>query len=217
MSVPGAEAVVAWRRYQTEWRKEGASAVVLGDADELKIRADLLASEPVQVSALLSAAANTTAAAFFRAREAEYIENELVVEPGQWPASAVPPSPLTAHTDVGSGQPKPVVYLAKIPTPHTWEVPAYLNAGGWNDCPDPASQVAVLKYWHDKHGAEIYSLTGDVLECLVTRPPSTRQAALALAQEQFLFCADVVHQGTESIEVLAATLLNSEVWYFWWD
>ncbi|WP_414650247.1 DUF4253 domain-containing protein, partial [Duganella sp.] len=34
---------------------------------------------------------------------------------------------------------------------------------------------------------------------------------------QYLYCADIVDQGTESIEALAATLLNARVWYFWWD
>ncbi|WP_408057982.1 DUF4253 domain-containing protein [Undibacterium flavidum] len=28
---------------------------------------------------------------------------------------------------------------------------------------------------------------------------------------------DIVDQGCETISKLAATLLNSEVWYFWWN
>jgi hypothetical protein len=29
--------------------------------------------------------------------------------------------------------------------------------------------------------------------------------------------SDIVDQGCESISNLAATLLNSPYWYFWWD
>lgn len=217
VSVPGAEAVAAWRRYQVEWRKEGCSAVVLGDLEDVRGRAELLAQDNGSVADLIARGLAKPVTDFFASRAAEYAEYESDLEPGPWPAHPVPPSPLTAHTEIGSGRPKPIVYLVKVPTPHAWEVPAYLKAGGWNDCPDPEGQVAVLKYWHEKHGAEVYSLTGDVLECLVSRPPATQPEALALAREQFLFCSDIVHQGTQSIELLAATLLKSEVWFFWWD
>lgn len=217
MAVSGSDAVAAWRKYQAAWRKKGCSAVVLGDAEEVANRAELMRNDTSPVEDTLRAAEAKDAATFFTERAAEYAEYDTDLATGPWPDHAVPPSPLTAHTEVGSGRPKPVIYLARVPTPHAWEVPAHLKAGGWNDCPFPESQVAVLKYWHKKYGAEVYSLTSDVLECLVARPPATRPDALALAREQFLFCSDIVHQGTESVEVLAATLLGSEVWFFWWD
>lgn len=217
VAIHGSEAVAAWRRYQTEWRKEGCSAVVLGGDEDLKIRAELFTSDETNIAETIARARSKSAAEFFAERSAEYAEYESDLEIGPWPARPIPPSPLTAHTEISSGRPKPTVYLTKVPTSHAWEVPAYLKSGGWNDCPFPESQLAVLRYWHERYGAEVYSLTGDVLECIVARPPTTQAAALELAREQFLFCADIVHQGTESIEVLAATLLNSDVWFFWWD
>ncbi len=42
-------------------------------------------------------------------------------------------------------------------------------------------------------------------------------AALGLAREQFLFCSDIVHQGTERLEVLPTALLDADTWFFWWD
>lgn len=33
----------------------------------------------------------------------------------------------------------------------------------------------------------------------------------------YALCADIVDQGTESIEALAAQLLVSNSWFFWWD
>jgi Domain of unknown function (DUF4253) len=37
------------------------------------------------------------------------------------------------------------------------------------------------------------------------------------ALEQYVYCADIVRQGSDSIEVLAAGLVEAPVWYFWWD
>lgn len=61
--------------------------------------------------------------------------------------------------------------------------------------------------------------TGQVTEFRVTSPPRDRDTALALAWEHFVFCPDRVHQGTdeETLEALAAELLDAPVWYFWWD
>jgi hypothetical protein len=40
---------------------------------------------------------------------------------------------------------------------------------------------------------------------------------MALAWEQYWYCLDIVDQGVGSVSALAATLLNSTYWYFWWD
>lgn len=61
------------------------------------------------------------------------------------------------------------------------------------------------------------SMTHDVAELLVERPPKDRQVALALAEEQFIYCSDIVLQGTESIEALAVGLVGGSAWFFWWD
>jgi hypothetical protein len=75
----------------------------------------------------------------------------------------------------------------------------------------------VFRYWNDRYGGEIIALTHDVAEATVGRPPTTRSEALALAQEQYEFCEDIVSQGTETIGQLAASLLNGRFWFFWWD
>jgi hypothetical protein len=77
--------------------------------------------------------------------------------------------------------------------------------------------VAVHKRWSDRYGSRIACASGDVIECTVARPPASRGEALALAREQFLYAPDIVHQGAETIEELAATLLGGRTWYFWWD
>ena len=61
------------------------------------------------------------------------------------------------------------------------------------------------------------SITRDVIEFAVKNPPKTREAAMELAKEQYIFCNDIVDQGVGTVSALAATLLDSNYWYFWWD
>lgn len=118
--------------------------------------------------------------------------------------------------DILTREPWPSVLIGLVPTTEGWQVPAFLRYGG-GDCPMPAKHVSVLRYWHERWGAELVGLSGAVMELWVTRPPATRQEAFALAREQCAFCSDIVLQGTETLEVLAATLLHGRSWYFWWD
>jgi Domain of unknown function (DUF4253) len=71
--------------------------------------------------------------------------------------------------------------------------------------------------WHDLYGAEVVGITSDVVEMHVAKPPLDRESALSLAKAQYLYCNDIVEQGTQTLSVLAATLLEGSVWYFWWD
>jgi Domain of unknown function (DUF4253) len=45
----------------------------------------------------------------------------------------------------------------------------------------------------------------------------TRKDALDLAREQYIYCSDIVSQGTGTLEALAAGLLGGTAWFFWWD
>ncbi len=66
------------------------------------------------------------------------------------------------------------------------------------------------------HDAEIISVGRATIEMRVGKPPSTRDEALELAREQFVYCPDSVDQGAGSVPSLAAELLNGRVWHFWW-
>jgi hypothetical protein len=74
-----------------------------------------------------------------------------------------------------------------------------------------------MKYWQERYGAEVVGVTHDVVEMLISRPPRTRAQALELAREQCLYCSDIVLQGTNTLDVLAASLLDGTTWFFWWD
>jgi hypothetical protein len=109
------------------------------------------------------------------------------------------------------------IILAKIPSGKPWEVAAWVPMGGFNECPLPEEQVAVFKYWYEKYGATPALVTQDVWEFFVERPPHTQEEAERLAWEQFGFCGDIVWQGVGTVNALAGTLIDSSIWYFWWD
>ena len=114
------------------------------------------------------------------------------------------------------------------PCPEPWMVPAYLYAQPHNDLPDAIIQCAVLRSWYHRFGAEVVYTNGVVYEFAVGRPPESAKAAMELAREHYLFCPDRLDQAGPdvrpgapgpggSLEQLAAMLMVSSVWYFWWD
>ena len=108
--------------------------------------------------------------------------------------------------------------LARIPVKNPWEIFAYLPFGNWNECPDTPELMAAAKYWYEQHGAVPAVMTHDELEFILPSPVS-RERAMETAAEQYGFCPDVVDQGPGDATVgsLADILLQSAVWYFWWD
>jgi hypothetical protein len=136
---------------------------------------------------------------------------------GAWPRGIRPSHSIATPYHYSTGEPWPEVFIGLVPTTVSWQVPIYLNFGGFNDCPHPDCQGPALRYWEEKYGATLICMRSDVLELTVERPPTTRKAALELAREQFLHCRDIVEQGTETLERLAAELLNDTTWFFWWD
>jgi hypothetical protein len=74
-----------------------------------------------------------------------------------------------------------------------------------------------MKHWLERYQAEVVGMTHDVIEMRVGRPPTTRDDARELARQQYYYCTDIVSQGVETVDALAACLLRGRVWYFWWD
>lgn len=107
--------------------------------------------------------------------------------------------------------------LGFVPTTESWHCPLVLGFGGWNDCPEAEIHAALARRWEADYGAHLVALTGSVLEYRVERPPDTAQAALELAQQHFAYCSDIVTQGTEDLQNLAASLWGAGCWFFWWD
>jgi len=211
--VPGQQAL----HYLSQGEPEGVR-VLLGDQRHFAEVAETIGfNNKHSTDRLLELAIEIDPLAWFQKRkesEPEY----FAIEAGPWPpAEQVGPHRITAHCDIRTGKPYAEAFLTLIPTREAWMAPCYLRMGNWNEMPSAEVQSALHKYWFERYGSRIVAYTNDVIECTVERPPTTTETALELAHEQFLYCPDIVYQGVQTIERLAATLQNSPAWYFWWD
>ena len=123
---------------------------------------------------------------------------------------------FSGFMDFGNPRKSEECVLALIPTSEPWEVFAWLPFGGWNDCPMPEEILWIAKYFYERYKAIPAVMTQDVLE-FSAPPVKDKDTALGLALEQFAFCQDIVFQGVDTIGRLAGGLMQSTVWYFWWD
>ena len=111
------------------------------------------------------------------------------------------------------------MYFVLLPTVEGWQIPAYLNFGAWNDCPSPREHVGMLKHWQEAYGADLLGMTDTTIVMHVKRPPRDRESALTLAWEHYVYCQETIGYDfvTNTLEDLAARLLNASMWSFWWD
>lgn len=191
--------------------------VILGTSEDINNLEYSIENNKDSINDIIKKSKNYNAETIIKERLNEDSEYYNIVEEGDWPAALDPIQTITANIDILSGEYLKEVYIGLVPTGNSYEVPAYLKFGGWNECPAPEEQVGILRYWYEKYGAQIISLTSDVLECTVSNPPKTKVQSMDLAREQYFYCPDIVFQGTGDISVLAGSLFNSEYWYFWWD
>ncbi|MDO6423466.1 DUF4253 domain-containing protein [Saccharophagus degradans] len=144
-------------------------------------------------------------------------ESEQKKLEGRWPGANGVQHSFALANDIVTQQPLDTLAAVIVQCEHSWQVPAYLGFGGWNNCPSPAEHCALWQFWQHKYDARIVGVSGDVIEAYVNKPPCTREEAIALAWQHFLYCPDLVEQGEETIANLAAALLDQKVWFFWWD
>jgi hypothetical protein len=235
LSVGGAEALALWQKLRALVPHTGHWPVLLGQSDDLERLLDGLRDDGVDpVSQILEEAKplalHPDPIAWAKAKRQQFYDEfpqfageDDAAEPSDgandetWPTGVEPNNRVTIPFDILTKQPRRLVNVGLVPTPKPWEVPAFLQFGGWNDCPLPAEHVALMQHWYSRYGAEVIGITSDVVEMKVTRPPMTRHDALALARDQMAYCEDIVSQGVGSLGALAATLLGASVWYFWWN
>lgn len=216
--VRGEDVAESWEALHTLVPRTGRWPVVIGGADDVELLLEMGDPE-APVAGVLARAAQIDAEAWLATRRAE-LDAEFPAPRGPWPTSD-PLEPaetgLTLGADILSGVPHPEVAIALVPTRNSWEAPAWLSFGAYNDCPEPAVHVALLRRWHERFGAEVHGMSGSILETIVARPPTDRDAALVLAGEQYAYDYDIVTQGTGTVDALASTLHRGRTWFFWWD
>ena len=220
-AVPGPEAVSVWRRIRQSVARTGRWPVMLGSKSDLEAHRGLLEeAEERTPQDVIHQGEAMNVPAWFVEREKNWAGEEpdggLGGYHGDWPLGDQASHSFYVPANYKLGK-ESALYFGLFPAHEGWEVPAHLRWGGWNECPFAEEHVGVLKYWHERYGAELVCATHDIIEMQVARPPKTREEALQLATEQFLYCEDIVTQGLETLERLASTLLGGAVWYFWWD
>ena len=215
VAVDGLHAVSELYRLRSEYPRTGLYPIILGDEEDLE-RLEEGRYERFDPEAILAESRKLNPARWLARRPKEAPELYDFPE-GEWPEDEPEEMGIVTHLDVLSREPKSKVFIGLLRVNSPWEVFAHLQWGGWNDCPLPAVHCALHRYWEEKWGAQPSSVTGDVVQCIVTRPPLDHKAALALAREQYIYCYDIVDQGVQSIAVLAAGLRCARHWFFWWD
>jgi hypothetical protein len=136
---------------------------------------------------------------------------------GEWPTEPMGAPELSVATETLTGAPLDKAQIVILPTDDPSTIPAYLHWGHWNGCPAPEYHIAALRSWRERFGAELVGLSHDVMNIRVKSRPPTRKAALELAREHYVYCSDIVEQGVQTLSALAAVLMESDWWYFWWD
>ncbi len=106
--------------------------------------------------------------------------------------------------------------IVKVPVKNPWEVFAYLPMGDFNDCPSNERLMAISKYFYEKYDAKIMAITHSALEYSVEKFIKDKDVALNEAKLMYGFCPDIL-QNFDTIGEFAGTLINSSMWYFWWD
>ncbi|HEY6225717.1 MAG TPA: DUF4253 domain-containing protein [Verrucomicrobiae bacterium] len=218
--VPGNVAVQNAIALREKWH-DASTPVILGTQENFDRLTDIWDEDSPSPSEYLESAANLDLEKWFADHASEDQEDselqDYINKASDWNTHSGAAEEFTVVREVLSRKIHPWVLIAKIPTPHPYEVPAYLRLGGWNECPDAPVHVALWKKWQHQYGAEILCVTGDIIEATVARPPTEKEECYKLAREQYLYCSDIVTQGVGTIDALASTLRAGKSWYFWWD
>jgi hypothetical protein len=217
ITVAGGDALTELDRLRSEYAKTGLYPIILGSPEDYRRIEDIIGDES-DPAAILKESESINAEEWFRAQpqfgagELDEGEDEFDFEEAQGAKLEI-----ITHRDILTGQPKPEVLIGLFKVAAPWEAFAMLDWGNWNESPSSAAHCAIQRYWAKQYGSEVVSITSDVVQCTVARPPQNLEASRQLALEQYCYCGDIVDQGTGTVERLAAGLLDSKVWYFWWD
>lgn len=219
ITLPGDQAINEWQRRSAIRSETGVLPVILSadlSKDNVRTR---VSSAAVAFADDIASAQHVEVSDWFDRQRTAYAADgwldETVV--GHPNLSNPNKGELSTHFTLSGRQVRKRVTLAMLRADFPWHSALMLQSGGWNDSPDAIHQAAVLSYWERKYGARIAGFGSDSIECFVERPPMDLSAAMQLAWEHFLFCADTVQQGTGTIGALSEILLESHYWHFWWD
>ncbi len=102
--------------------------------------------------------------------------------------------------------------LLLLPVANPWDSLAYLH---WFGSSQPGAQyfIALGRRWHQHHGAELVAHYGTMLQCLVSRPPTTLDEAWSLAREHDLAAPCTLALPGISLRHHALGLIDHDRWF----
>lgn len=146
--------------------------------------------------------------------DAQTLLADKAAEAGE-PARGVPILPTRGDSDFAV--PKTDGMLGLVKAEHSWQIPALLPwKGSTNWELYGAEHASILQRWHEQHEVEIVSMTWDILELYVPSPPTKDEDLLAVAQEVYAYCPDLLAAGVPTLDDLAVHMVRSRAWYFRW-
>jgi len=179
---------------------------------------DMLAAKPNMPLPLMTETRDGQTRTLTRDEILAAMEREPQQPPiGDWPDTPDVVGGLSIANDILTGQPLQKVLIGLAPTDDWTTIPAILRWGGWNGCPAAEYHVAAMRSWRDRYGAELIGMNSDTINLRVAVRPKTREEALALARDQYVYCPDNIDQGVGTYSALAAALMANDWWSFWWD
>ena len=214
IKIAGADAVRIVEEYRSQFAATGRYPFLIGDRDELELIRELGEYDKRDPVDLIRSSLRLDLTHWIAKRRSQFSFSAPL---GKFPGEILEKGSISLHKDGFAGKFKSEVYLGLATIDEPWQLPAILKFGDWDECPPAEVHCAFHREWQKKFGAEIVGMSASVMECTVADPPTNRADAVRLAREQYWYCRGIVEQGCESVSNLAATLLNSPYWYFWWD
>lgn len=235
LQADGAKAIDLWERLRSLTDHTGFWPLVVGEEEhlmalkencEMELSAALEGSKGTAVSRhsvhdLINNGETLDLKAWLAGRGADDPKCENVEE-GTWPVDlprlAGRTLALTHRYDLTAQVERPLsrVLFLLLPLTVSWHVPAYLRLGGWNQCPQTETHIAIAKSWYQKYGAELIAATNNIVEMRINSPPKTKDESMKVAREQFIYCGDLIFRKYGTLSSLAAHLLDAPIWSFWW-
>lgn len=204
-----------WKADRAIWTDLGASLIFCGEEKCLDAMRDHSGNATSATATIRKGAGLSLSEWASKRRESapEYFQ------PDRKKTSRLQPEPQQQEPMWTSvlGEPLNASAVFVLPSTKSWTAPAYLAFGGWNECPDPETQVAFAAYLNRMLGAEVVGIRYDSIRFTLAKPPTTDEEAIRIAWESFLYCPDAVHQGATTLEGLAEYLMGSTSIDFWWD
>ena len=74
--------------------------------------------------------------------------------------------------------------------------------------------IKKIRGYHERLGLDIWQADGGSIEADIERLPAD---VAAFAAEVYEFCPDIVEQGLETVEALAAQIRETKRLSLWWD